>query len=74
MRAKALKTTRSGQGAMRSSSTWRRSSISIFGMSMRTGQASAQAPQSDEACARSFTDAGPLSIAVRRMPIGPGYV
>ena len=44
------------------------------GMSMRTGHASTQAPQSEEACARSFTDAGPCSIAVRRMPIGPGYV
>ena len=41
---------------------------------MRTGQASAHAPQSDEACASSFTELGPLSIAVKRMPIGPGYV
>jgi hypothetical protein len=43
-------------------------------MSMRTGHASAQAPQSDEACARSFTDSEPLSIAVNKIPMGPGYV
>ena len=57
---------------MRRSTTSLRSSISMRGMSIRTGQASAHAPQSEEAWARSFTDSGPSSIAVRRMPMGPG--
>ena len=66
--------TRSIHGAIFWSPTSRRSSISIFGMSIRTGQASAHAPQSDEACARSFTEPGPCDIAVSRMPMGPAYV
>ena len=41
---------------------------------MRTGQTSLHAPQSEEAWASSRTDSLPLSIAVRRMPMGPGYV
>ena len=57
---------------MRRSTTSLRSSISMRGMSIRTGQASAHAPQSEEAWARSFTDSGPSSIAVKRMPMGPG--
>src|SRR5207249_1990229 len=62
------------QGSIRFSSTWRRSSMSMRGISIRTGHASAHAPQSEEACASSFTEPGPLSIAVNNIPIGPGYV
>src|SRR6266542_3153662 len=69
-----LKSIRSPQGAIFSLSRCSRSSTSMRGMSMRTGQTSLQAPQSEEACARSLTAAFPLSMAVSRMPMGPGYV
>src|SRR3989454_6976005 len=73
-RASSVNATRSTHGAIFFSSTSRRSSMSIRGISMRTGHASAQAPQSEDAWARSLTERVPSSMAVRRMPIGPGYV
>src|SRR5262245_53780445 len=66
------KRSRSPKGAIFSRSTCSRSSTSMRGMSMRTGHTSLQAPQRDEAWARSLTAWVPLSMAVRRMPMGPG--
>jgi len=43
-------------------------------MSILTGHTSLQAPQSDEAWASYLTDSSPRSMAVRRIPMGPGYV
>ena len=63
---------RSGQDAILSLSSCSRRSTSIRGMSMRTGQTSLHAPQRDEAWAKSLTEAAPLSMAVSRMPMGPG--
>src|SRR3954453_9633034 len=43
------------------------------GMSIRTGQTSAQAPQSDEAYGRDDARSMPTRSGVRIAPIGPGY-
>ncbi len=58
---------------------WWRSSTSIEGMSIFTGQASKQAPQRLEAYGREllgsfFAACIPASCGVRTAPIGPGYV
>ncbi len=63
---------RSVHGAIFLSSTSRRSSISMRGMSIRTGHASAQAPQSDEAWARSFTGRRALEHRRQEDPDRPG--